>query len=702
MSHQVKDATIRVRALDGGWETISTDRAAGIAHENLETEHDQGGPVSASFDLRRHPRTPWPDIAAFTDVEIEIGGVQTWKGRVKGTPARDAADRSMSVQCEGLQSHLDDDTYVPFYVHTRLADWRDHRTLAAANLGGGWSAAPQVSSDRGGVSMSFASGVALAIGARCGITLDLGSAALAKRVVITWTSSNPGANYSIFLAAHDNPDQTASANREEFSATLTAASGTTSGTTTTARRYVTVFLYSAANQTPGSEVWLKIASALVVTDTAYESGNASALKASTVVTDALAKATVLLDADRTLIQATSFNLPELASLEDRTPREVITAVNALHNYAAKIDERGRPVFAPLPSAPAIEVGEWAAIEGEDASQNNGEDIYERAVVTGRDPSGAPVRVERYQAARTGAPRTLVTSPAASNPSFDTNTASWSVTGTGATITRTTTAGEFASSPAAGKWETAANNLPGVLTADLTGTFVAGRTYVITVAMRAGASIGLVFQIEFGSGSDYSIKSNFSADESPMSSTFNTYSIAWTPTRTVSGGFVRWRGKLWPGFEDLYKTTATIIMVDNVAMHVATGTLVERRGFRRTKRLPVNAALPSDGLAAQQIADTYLATHRTAQFKGEYTITGPVREILTGKPIPPEQLGMRTTELLRFTDRIDPDTGAVGRDGRIVRVRYRLADDSATVAVDNTSANYEAMLARYGALQGDAT
>ena len=55
--------------------------------------------------------------------------------------------------------------------------------------------------------------------------------------------------------------------------------------------------------------------------------------------------------------------------------------------------------------------------------------------------------------------------------------------------------------------------------------------------------------------------------------------------------------------------------------------------------------------------------------------------------------METGELIHFSDRVDPDSGAIGRNGRIASVTYNPATDVATVALDNSRADFDALMAR---------
>ena len=76
-----KDVSVRLQSLDGVWEVCGSDHARGIIPENVELRSDQWGSSRATFDLRRNPKEFWPDIGAFTPVEIEIGGARVWSGR---------------------------------------------------------------------------------------------------------------------------------------------------------------------------------------------------------------------------------------------------------------------------------------------------------------------------------------------------------------------------------------------------------------------------------------------------------------------------------------------------------------------------------------------------------------------------------------------------------------------------------------------
>lgn len=156
---------------------------------------------------------------------------------------------------------------------------------------------------------------------------------------------------------------------------------------------------------------------------------------------------------------------------------------------------------------------------------------------------------------------------------------------------------------------------------------------------------------------------------------------------------------WPTayvYFTVYNGTAPVSgCIDSITLERQVGSLPDRRRFTRTKQLQVGATLPSDGVAAAAIGDLWLQTHASTPFRGTVTFTGQdsLRDRLTGQPVPLQQLLADTGEIIHFPDRGNPDTGAVGRDGRITAVQYNPATDTATVTLDNDRADFDALMSR---------
>ena len=691
------DVTVRLKALDGTWEVCGADRARGVWPENVSGIRADGwGSKTVGFDLRRDPKAIWPDIAAFTRVQIDVDGVLRWSGRVAQTPVRDDLDSVISVQCEGMQAHLDDDLYERIYAHTRLADWKDARSVPDAHLGAGYAcAAGQVSTD-GAITLTFPKDTAVVSNSTVQVTLDLG-ASRASRVVVGLDLSNDSADATVRLygsnaageaqRAYDLGDLTTGASVLNNAGTPNSLRATF----TTPVRYVMIALqWTGASATTTADVWARITSALVVADTAYETGDVSILQSDDVVLDAVSRGTILLSSDRSKVAAGTFNIPEFAPSEPRTPRQVWEAADAFEDRLKKIDLQDRPVYAAKPTTPVVEVGAWSAMSFEDASANDGSEVYSRVIVVGTQPDGSPLRVERTQAQQPSAVFDLAGAPQISNPSFDTDAASWT-SSAGGTKTRDTTAGHYDTSPAGLRWDkTGASDAFTASYVSLlgnygSGTFYAGITYVAEIKVKAGAAGGTL-DVLFGATYDYA-----SATVTPGTGGFSTCRVTWTPLATVPASSVT-LGLNTRGVGGWY-------YLDSVLTYATRPTIVERNNFRRTKTLNVSFTLTT--AAATQLGDLWLRAHQRTPFKGTVKLTGhgAIRDILTGTPLPVDALLDMTGELIRFTDRIDPDTGAVGRDARIAEVSIDPDTDEATVTLDNTRAGFDALLARLDVVLG---
>lgn len=693
---QPKDVIVRVQALDGTWETCGADRARGIVPENVQLVSDQWGSKTASFDLRRDPKAIWPDIGAFAPVEVEVGGRLVWSGRVAETPVRDSVDSVISVQCEGWQAHLDDDLYERVYVHTDLSEWRDMRSYSGATLGtaANLKAAGQVAQDNV-LSVMFPSGTVMAQFDKVGVQLDLGESSTAKRVVVSYTTSNNDANayFAIFGSDGDYLNNFESSTTQA----LSVASGTLSVTFTTARRYVALVLQASTAHTAAADLWVKATSIQVFADTAYESSNASVLKADQVVKDALSRATLLLSSDQSAVEAGTFSIPELAPSEPRTPREMWNAVDAFEDRYKKIDVLRQPIYKAKPSTPEVEVGAWSGMEFEDSSANSGDEVYSGVVVTGTQADGTSLRTTRTQAQQSGVLSTALTSPAVTNPSFATNTSGWTPTVSSGSITATRDTVTFDSTPASLRLDRtgASDDLPATvawfLEGTTTGTFVKGVTYSLTFRFKPSTgSFTQQFNTWFGNRSTGDYKA---ATYSWTTTAWQTVTVSWTPASTQTSGVTVY---IW---QRALVNSANVFWFDSFSIAAAQPTVVERRGFARTKQLATSFTLTTT--AAQQIADKWLLAHKTSPFKGRAKLTGnqAVRDLKTGRNIPAEELLLRTGELIRFSDRIDPDTGATGRDGRLVEAQYNAEEDSTSITIDSSRAGFEALLERLGVVLG---
>jgi hypothetical protein len=691
------DVTIRIKRLDGVWETLGVERNPSITPENIKYSADQNGSSTASFDLKRDPGASWPDLLAYTPVDIEVDGTLVWSGRVKETPSRQSPTESViNVQCEGWQFHLDDDVYSRFYVRTRLADWQDARTAPTANLTT-WTSDLYVNSQDGKITIGAQNGTSWNSGKEVGVYLDLGLNNVAKRIYINaYRTAGTGSNVSLYVRGTDDPSNF---NNASFISdaiagfplgSVSTSVGNFAGNFSSEYRYVGIFLYNSGaaygvSASDGNGDVFIMTGIQVFADTTYEGGGVSSLKASTVWADSL-DITPNLDRSTDGITTTSFSIPDFSISEPTTPRAAQDAVNAFHNYQRMVDVRRKLIIRPFPTVPLLEAASGSVVTIEDASANSGDDIFNRAVITGTQGDGQQLYVTRT-AGYDPTARKLYYSDASEPSLADDGTfdpgPQWS--SPGGTATRDTTV--FPPNSGASSLKVTGTYAQGAFT---DGPFVRGHTYYVTFLIKStGGSGG--WQVEFGRGYDYTTWTGSGIN----GSTWTTAYGIWAPEKSyaLTGGASH---PLMdnPGVRVYITGGATgPFWIANMFTTRVAATIADRQGFFRTKSIPLS--FPTTSAAAVQLGDSYLAGHRTSPFrgtvaaKGNNSIVNPLTGDSIGAPLAPLFVG----ELFRLPDRIDPDTGALGREARVANVDVDLNEDTATIALDNTRNNFEALLSR---------
>lgn len=384
-------ATIRIQPLDGAWETLGVGRHGGITAEGIELTADEWGSLGANFTLAAQPGVQRPDLLPFTPIEFEDDGILCWSGFVSERPS---GEREHSVSCKGWQFHLDDDPFERVYVHTRVGDWRDHRTFPGADLTL-MKESGSVTNDSGLIVFGWAQGAHVAADQQVGVTLDLGPDSTAKRVVVETQAINGNAFATFRVRGHDVIPWVA----VEDPITVGFENLTDdfrSGTFATARRYVTILMHrdDAGSGDAGADHLVRLKTIRIFRATAYESANASILKASDVIKDALPFAP-LLNQSTAGIGAGTFSIPEHAPPGYISPRARMETVNAYENKQLKVDVEKRLIYRVKPTAPLFAVG---ADSGYAFAEEgiSGEEIYNQVRVEGTSPSGEPIRVLRTQ------------------------------------------------------------------------------------------------------------------------------------------------------------------------------------------------------------------------------------------------------------------------------------------------------------------
>jgi hypothetical protein len=697
---------VRLQALDGTWETVGVDRYPGVVAEGFTAAANEWGHDTCSFVLRRPTDVQHPDLSSFTPAEVWRGGSLIFEGRVKETPTTEGPEGQIAVTGVGWQAHTDDDQYERTFVQSDMTVWQDVRSKLTADLTK-FRTNGQVEVNAGAIVLSFPPGTSWAPASDAvGVVLDLGAdpGRWCKRICALAETSIGNADLLVYVRAHDSEGDAhpAGATAETIINGLatnsilgystTASSGTwLTSTATKPHRYWTIFLYpggAIGAPAAGQDYAIRIKQALLFRDAAYESGNASVLKASDVVRDAVDTACPLLSTDRSLIQATSFNLPEFALDGPHTARDVITAANAVHRWRTRIRRGKVPEFAPQPNAPLFKVGSWPGSRFQDASAGSGEEIYNRVLVTGTGPDGVALTVERKSGDWRYDPAVQ-----AQNPSAAVDASGWSGGGPDTPVRDT---GVFNSAPASFKMTATVNYAvgPGIQGALANpSALIPGRTYRVDVAMRASA-VGVARALPVLVFIDRNVVTlnslpAVSGDLTALGTSFTTISSRFTcPPNTYQTGL------------DIYieLSSGASIYWDDIALYINDATLIDRRGFTRTKELQIGSALTP--ALANQLGDVFLQTHARTPLKGSIDISpGGLRSVATDEDVHPSELLNNTTELIRLAHLIDPDTGAVGRDGIIASASYSEETETANVQLDNDRRSFDQLLQRMQVVTG---
>lgn len=666
--------TVRVERLGGTWEVIGRDRLRGVVVEDLNMNYSDWGPDSASFRVKAvGSNIARPELLPFTPVEVEQEGRVIWSGRIMAKPVD--AD-SHSVQCEGWHHATQDNPYRKLYVHQRLSDYTDLRSLPDINLIEVESAG-RVRNENGHIVIGWDNGHAFPSANRqVGVIFDAGHGNAIKRVTCVYESSDNTFRASFFARVTNTRSLSVGIEDAFIVAMDQGASRTDSGTLTNPGRYLTLFINNGSAHTIAVDQYIRIKECIVVSDTAYETGDASALTASDVVTDATGRLGKEFNASTALITATSFVIEEWQS-EWQTPRENMEAANAIEDNQIRVagDDQRTIEYRPRPTAPEIEVGGGYGFQD---SSESGQLIYNRVIVTGKGADGFPVQVTRTTGDLVGVPVEAVDQQLA-NASFDTDLSDWTVTfGSAARITS-----PVDSSPGAMRLDTGATPLVRAVNTSWTSNLVLGVTYELSFALRDVGSV-VMDAINLWVGTD--LLEVDPADLSTSAFTVFTVPFVAATAQPEVGVFVAGQSQ------------GQALIVDTFVNRTAIGSQLDKRGLTRARVLPISSSITD--AVAEKLGEIWLAQHNTTPFSGSLTVVGDrVRRIRDGVLVDPAHLGQYVGGLIRLSDRIDPDNGGLGRDGRIVGLTYAPETRTATIAIDDRRNVFETIITRYAALAG---
>jgi len=721
---QTADAVVRLQPIAGRWETCGVDRLRGVSAEGIRLDANSWGPDTASFTLKRDPGALWPDLLAFTPVEIEIGGVLVWDGFISQTPTTDSDGGSINIQCKGWQYHLDDDSFEKVWVDSMFSSWKAPSDFQGTTVN---YYRPNVTAEvsGGAITLGWGKGIEARQNTYAGVIYDAGPEATISAISTSWTAQKgdgfaSSANMVVYAKASNTVAGLINGTDALFTgATPGVAMGaigtttSTGGTFSTPGRYVLLGMkFIGTTNTVANNFMIKVLSVSVTGDSAYYNNTSKKITGPSgeqVVTDALTRAPLINGSPDIRTASPAFNIPNFSSTDGgQTPREYINRANAYYDFIAKVNPGRSFVFKPKPSAPSVAVGRWGGSRFEDASANSADEIYNKVVIEGTGPDGTSMRVARYAsgiagltAARQTVDQTLFngdfTQP---NGSSGVQPTRWAAANpSAATFLRTAAStAEFKLIDGA-PWTTgAANSSNYTATGTLASgfTFKKGVNYTLTFTSTTTCPglPNLVMQpyCRFGTSSDAATVA--AASQEGLS---NNITVSWSPTADAPSSTVTIQllFDLYPIDSGVFNNN-DYLTIDDMTIAYSSPTMPDRRGFTRTKRLQVESMVNS--AVAVQLGDNYLKAHAQTPLKGSISIDGRgARDYLSGATIHPSQLLLEVGERIHLSHRIDPDTGAQGRDGDIAGVSYEHDSQSAQVSIDSQRNRFENFLARLAVL-----
>lgn len=675
-----------------GWVTMGTcEQGHGIYPEDpVVTAEDQGGAATLTATIKGDARRIRKDLEQFTPIMYYEAGRCKWSGRLIRTPTQASeSEESWSLEAQGWREHLTDWSIDKLWVHTDLTAWKDLRSASNASLlVTAAHSVGNVSVGDGIIALSNPDAVPVSTLGYHGVFLDLGPNNTAARVIVTYTSSNNSANQRLVLLGCTTDSPNSGTTSSIQTATNNAGASGTLRSTPSGSRYVHIYNQVTTGYTPTADVWFRITSVQVFTDAADESGDASILRASTVIGETLTERCPLLSSDQSLIEETDFDIHEFHTGLARKmyPNEIKDGVNAYHlwQFQTTNEYPPRPVYRPVPSQIAFVLGIQDPYYFQNPSTNDGSKVFNRITGQYTDASGVPGYVSAIVPTTT--PALKISDVQLSNPSATTNTTDWTAPLYGS-VNRDTDAGDYDSTPAGFRLDpTGADHYS--YTETWTGNLVPGRTYRIHLAYKNPAGGQYTMRVSsYGVTNTASGLPGYLGAATLTSTTWSTQYVDFV----ADGTAVRL---------SFYTPAAAggSLYVDTISLFETVGNVIERRGFVKEGLMDFRSKLPE--AAAQQLAQMRLDASQRPPLAGTITLTqSHIRQYPDGEWV-------HVSELLDFAgypilieDMQDSDTGAYGRIGTIKRVERNKSSETVQIVLDNSDDYIDAVQARVGAILG---
>jgi hypothetical protein len=393
------------------------------------------------------------------------------------------------------------------------------------------------------------------------------------------------------------------------------------------------------------------------------------------------------------VQRTQFKLAAYSPTTSRTPRQHIDAVDAVHLWRKKVLSGKRLLYAPQASLVRLEAA--PGIDFQDAAANSADLIYSKVIVEGQNAVGEQIRLTRTAAelfrntARAGSPSSLQLL----NPGGESAPAEpeWEPLTSGAKTILSQDATHVLSGTHSIKWgekKEVFANWPS------TAVFKVGHVYRLRLAIysTAAAETATIFWGENGGGfltGNSSIATMGDVTGAVLRQNAWTFlELIWSPNKeTTKAGMTLEKA-----------VAATTLWIDGIVVEEVQASAPERNGYHNTKVLQANSNI--DLATAEALANAFLASTSVSPFRGQFVAAkvGDVHRLPGHEPVHPSELMLAGGELIRIP-RINPDTGDLGRDGKIATITYDPDKEDAVIVIDDDRNNFQALMNRMAAVQG---
>jgi hypothetical protein len=142
-----------------------------------------------------------------------------------------------------------------------------------------------------------------------------------------------------------------------------------------------------------------------------------------------------------------------------------------------------------------------------------------------------------------------------------------------------------------------------------------------------------------------------------------------------------------------------LTVTVTAAELGPTTVVGERGFTRARTISLSNA--TDETVMAEIGRVWLEDQLEIPYGGAITApVGAIRAVLGGQPQHPSLVCRHVNQLLRVSHAVDPSSGGIGRDGRIVSCQYNHSEQVAQITLGARTDSVQALLERL-AVTGEA-